>query len=161
VSPIRYESIDFLDDQFRAISTPANENARADSNGPHCSGGAPEEGGQQARVDRNHGLNLRVYQGQEERAMIMTTPEIRKTLTVLERLLAALERRGSALEGDERRLLQRLHERRRALHGLIAARESEREKKIVSFAFWRDETLHVPLHEPQLGAGAIQPSHGR
>ena len=87
--------------------------------------------------------------------MVMTTLEIRKTLAVLERLVAALERRGSALGGDERRLLQRLQERRRALHGLIAAREAEREKKIVSFAFWRDETLHVHVHKPPLGAGAI------
>jgi septal ring factor EnvC (AmiA/AmiB activator) len=106
-------------------------------------------------VDRNHGLNLRVYQGEEERAMVMTTLEIQKTLTVLERLLAALEQRGSALGGDERRLLRRLQERRQALHGLITAREAEREKKIVSFAFWRDETLHVRVHEPPLSAGAI------
>jgi hypothetical protein len=87
--------------------------------------------------------------------MVMTTPEIRKTLTVLERLLAALERRGSTLESDERRLLLRLQERRRALRGLITAREVEREKKIVSFAFWRDGALPLPLREPQLGASAL------
>jgi hypothetical protein len=64
--------------------------------------------------------------------MVMTTLEVRKTLTVLERLVVALE-----------------------LRRLVAAREAELEKKIVSFALWRDETLPDPALEPQLGASAI------
>lgn len=87
--------------------------------------------------------------------MVMTTLEVRKTLTVLERVVAMLEQRRRILEDDEHRLLQRLLERRSALRTLITAREAEREKKIVSFALWRDETLASPLLDPQLDANAI------
>jgi hypothetical protein len=103
----------------------------------------------------NPSLNLRVYQLEEERAMVMTTLEVRKTLTVLERLVVALELRRVILDADEKRLLLRLEERRSTLRRLVAAREAELEKKIVSFALWRDETLPDPALEPQLGASAI------
>lgn len=87
--------------------------------------------------------------------MVMTTLEVRKTLALLERLLAALEQRRGGLDSGEPFVLQRLRERRSALRGLLAARETEREKKIVSFALWRDETVPAPALEPQLGASAI------
>ena len=87
--------------------------------------------------------------------MVMTTLELEKTLQMLERLLAVLEHRRYPLEADERRLRQRLEERRGSLRALIAARHAEREKKIVRFALWRDDTLPIPSLEVELDANAI------
>jgi hypothetical protein len=87
--------------------------------------------------------------------MVMTTAEARKTLTILERLIGVLEQRQGGIDADERRLLQRLVDRRSTLHQLVAAREAEREKKIVDFALWRDDALPVPFFEAAFGATAV------
>ena len=87
--------------------------------------------------------------------MVMTTLELEKTLQMLERLLAVLEHRRRPLDADERRLRQRLEERRDGLRALIAARRAEREKKIVRFAFWREDALPAPPFALAPDAAAI------
>jgi hypothetical protein len=87
--------------------------------------------------------------------MVMTTLEARRTLTALERLLAALEPRSSGFDGDQLRLLQRLRHRRRSLRGLLAAREAERAKKIIDLGVWRDGALPPAGLESQLSRSML------
>ncbi len=87
--------------------------------------------------------------------MVMTTLELEKTLQMLERVLAVLEHRRYPLDADERRLQQRLEERRGGLRALIDARHAERQKKIVRFALWHEDTLPPPPFALELGADAI------
>jgi hypothetical protein len=85
----------------------------------------------------------------------MTTLEARKTLAVLERLLAAVEQHRRPLDGDELRVVRRLHQRRCSLRDLLAAREAERAKNVIDLALWRDGGRPAAAREPELGASAI------
>jgi hypothetical protein len=87
--------------------------------------------------------------------MVMTTLELERTLQMLDRVLGALEHRRDPLEPDECRLRRRLEERRGDLRALIAARKAEREKKVIRFNLWLDDTLPVPSLAPELDADAI------
>ncbi len=68
----------------------------------------------------------------------MTTQEVRKSLATVENLIALLERKQGALDSDQLRVLRRLRDRRSALRRLLAVRETERPKKIIHLALWRD-----------------------
>jgi hypothetical protein len=87
--------------------------------------------------------------------MVMTTFELEKTLQMLDRVLGVLEHRHYPLEAEERHLRRRLEERRGGLRALIAARNAEREKKIVRFALWQDDTLPAPSLALEPGADAM------
>ena len=70
--------------------------------------------------------------------MAMTSLEARKTLSNLETLIAALERKSGALDRDDLVALRSLRHRRSSLRGLLAVRDIERAKKIVHLELWRD-----------------------
>jgi hypothetical protein len=100
-------------------------------------------------------LNPSVHGDEEERAMVMTTLEAEKTLAALDRLVAIFDKRIGILDGEQRRLLQRLRERQRTLRQLVAAREKERTKKIIDFALWRDDPPLPPEPEAELDASVV------
>ncbi len=84
--------------------------------------------------------------------MAMPTRQVLKTLATVETLIAVLERNQGTLDRSQLRALRRLRGRRSALRGLLAVRETERPKKIVHLALWRDG--YMQPQEERVGAEA-------
>lgn len=71
------------------------------------------------------------------KGMVMTSDAIRRELYRIEALIEAL-RNSFPIAGDDIEDLCWLQEQRRHLGALLAARQAQRGKRLVSLAVWRD-----------------------